>query len=771
MRLFTLALLFFGLFASAQTADDFVFTVDLTIRSSANYRFNFSTSNNISIDWGDGQQTNYTSGSNQSAAHSFASNGVYTVIVNGPLDSFEFYLNDPISITQWGNSIFQTMRNAFEYCQNLSINALDVPDLSQVTNMSFMFRFAINFDSDISNWDVSNVIDMTEMFKGAYSFNSDISSWDVSSVSEMNDMFQSARLFNQPLNSWDVSGARTLSGMFTGANNFNQPLHSWDVSNITWLSYLFFGASSFNQDLSSWDFNQNSNIRNFIHNSGLDVYNYDALLRKFVEIQVDNVDLGLTYLEYCDSFSRNQLINRGWTILNDSEAINCTDQTLTGSVKFDHDSNGCSASDFEANGLAIRVSNATDFYDFYTQNGIYNSNLRPGIYTVTPLIDSQRFNVSPTSANVNITSNGLITQDFCISTPLDFDAVDLTILPVNDARPGFDASYKLIYTNTGTITFSGTIELDFEDNYLDFMSANPAPNAILFRKLTWDFSNLNPFETQEIELNLNLNTPTDLVYPLNINDVLDFEARLSHNIPNNTPSDAIFSLEQIVVNSFDPNDKSCLQGETILPTMVGEYVHYRIRFENEGTASAVNVRIVDYIDTSKFDIATLTPLSGSHDYLATITEGNKVEFLFDNINLPFTAPASQGYVLFKIKTLDTLVLGDDFSNQAEIYFDFNFPIITNLETTAVAVPLSLNESNLFQASLFPNPAQNSISVKSNLEFHQYTIYNTLGAVVSEQKLESPSLSHHIQVNNLVSGLYFVELRGDQGSFVVKMIKE
>lgn len=114
------------------------------------------------------------------------------------------------------------------------------------------------------------------------------------------------------------------------------------------------------------------------------------------------------------------------------------------------------------------------------------------------------------------------------------------------------------------------------------------------------------------------------------------------------------------MNSYDPNDKTCLQGETILPTMVGEYVQYRIRFENEGTASAITVRIVDYIDTNKFDIATLIPLSASHDYTTTITEGNKVEFQFDNINLPFTAPASQGYVLFEIKTVDTLVLGDDF---------------------------------------------------------------------------------------------------------------
>ena len=40
----------------------------------------------------------------------------------------------------------------------------------------------INFNKDISNWNVSNVTDMTNMFKATTNFNQDISSWDVSNT-------------------------------------------------------------------------------------------------------------------------------------------------------------------------------------------------------------------------------------------------------------------------------------------------------------------------------------------------------------------------------------------------------------------------------------------------------------------------------------------------------------------------------------------------------------------------------------------------------------
>ena len=66
-------------------------------------------------------------------------------------------------------------------------------------------------------------------------------------------------------------------------------------------------------------------------------------------------------------------------------------------------------------------------------------------------------------------------------------------------------------------------------------------------------------------------------------------------------------------------------------------------------------------------------------------------FNFPNINLPDSnsnEPGSHGYVQFKIRAKNNIVIGDVLSNTANIYFDFNAPIITN--TTNNAVILNCN---------------------------------------------------------------------------------
>jgi uncharacterized repeat protein (TIGR01451 family) len=760
-----------------ETAADFVFTVD-DIRL---LDFEITTAGTVTIQWGDGSSDTYNNVTDQPISHSYSSQGSYTVIINNQLDSFNFSsFSKPLTIDQWGSTLWKTMYRAFFRCEDLNISAVDIPDLGQVTSLEQMFAGAVSFNSDLSDWDVSNVTDMSGMFYNVVfvgatsSFNQPLNNWNVSNVINMSQMFDNAESFNQPLSNWDVANVTNMQLMFLGARSFNQPLNNWNVSNVEFMNAMFSSANNFNQDLSSWNFNMNAELGAFVANSGLNVSNYDALLQRYVQLNLPYNAVGIfdpNSLEYCDNFSRDILIQNGWPISGDSQSSTCPANTLSGSIFYDFDLNGCDPSDLESQNVAITIIDGTNALTVYTYNGQYSVNLPDGTYTITPNINNALFTATPVNVNVTLSNAVTVTQDFCLTATSPINDLEITILPLEDARPGFDTNYKLIYKNKGTTILSGSVDFTYEDDFMDFLNSNPATTSSSVGMLSWDFIDLDPFETREMEFTMNMNTPTDPTFPLNSNDLLDFSATINPTTNDNTPLDNVFDLQQTVVNSYDPNDKTCLQGATILPTMVGEYVQYRIRFENEGTASAITVRIVDYIDTSKFDIATLTPLSASHDYTTTITEGNKVEFQFDNIMLPFTAPASQGYVLFKIKTVDTLVLGDDFSNQAEIYFDFNFPIITNLETTAVAVPLSLNENNLLEVRLFPNPAQNSVSVTSNLEFHQYTIYNTLGAVVSQQKLESPALSHHIQVNHLVSGLYFVEVKGDQGSFVVKMIKE
>ena len=45
---------------------------------------------------------------------------------------------------------------------------------------------------------MSNVTDMSKLFKDKETFNDDISGWDVSSVVDMHEMFDFAKSFNKP---------------------------------------------------------------------------------------------------------------------------------------------------------------------------------------------------------------------------------------------------------------------------------------------------------------------------------------------------------------------------------------------------------------------------------------------------------------------------------------------------------------------------------------------------------------------------------------------
>jgi len=193
-----------------------------------------------------------------------------------------------------------------------------------------------------------------------------------------------------------------------------------------------------------------------------------------------------------------------------------------------------------------------------------------------------------------------------------------------------------------------------------------------------------------------------------------------------------------------------------------------IRFENTGTFLAEKVVIEDFIDVAKFDFATLIPLHASHSYYTKIT-GNKVEFIFDNINLDFNDPNNDGYIAFKIKLLPTLTIGDTFSNSSNIYFDANPAIVTNTYTTTIVAALSNQSFNENEFIIYPNPAKEVLNIHSKniLEIQSVEIYNLLGQIV----LSVPNNTNAINVSSLKTGTYFIKINTDKGSINTKFIKE
>jgi hypothetical protein len=232
------------------------------------------------------------------------------------------------------------------------------------------------------------------------------------------------------------------------------------------------------------------------------------------------------------------------------------------------------------------------------------------------------------------------------------------------------------------------------------------------------------------------------------------------------------TLEQEVVNSFDPNDKRCLEGKTILPSMVGEYVHYMIRFENTGTASAVNIVVKDEIDTTRFDMSTFVPLGGSYDYyVRTVGDGNTVEFIHEDIFLDFDDATNDGYVLFKIKTLPTLIEGDTFSNDAEIFFDFNAPIITNDFLTTVNTTASIGSVEDISIKVYPNPTNGLINLTAFSGIKSVSVIDLQGRLLSKIEYISSDLNQNLDLSGNGSGVYFLKVESDAGFSVKKVVVE
>ena len=97
--------------------------------------------------------------------------------------------------------------------------------VSKSNTQSFDCReYGNDLHTPIGEWDVSEVTDMTDLFRNIRSFDADISKWDVSSVTNMQSMFDDAKSFNADISKWDVSSVTDMGKIFNGATSFSRTL-------------------------------------------------------------------------------------------------------------------------------------------------------------------------------------------------------------------------------------------------------------------------------------------------------------------------------------------------------------------------------------------------------------------------------------------------------------------------------------------------------------------------------------------------------------------
>lgn len=443
---------------------------------------------------------------------------------------------------------------------------------------------------------------------------------------------------------------------------------------------------------------------------------------------------------------------------------------LTGNLNLD---NGQGCSDPTATGFpntlvqAVQGSNSYGVlsddlgnYDLYVDTGATSTSV---VSNLPPY-----FSVLPASHSSNFTGYGTTeTVGFCIEPNSQVDDLNVTIIPISFAQPGETTVYKIVYENMGSTVLNGQVTFQYDDSKQNFVSATPTETSVTANILNFGFTSLLPLHSREILIEMLTGIPP----VVELGDVLTFTAAITPNTNDYTPNDNTFQLEQTVVSSFDPNDKQVLEGEEITIANAAEYLHYLIRFQNTGTASANNVVVTDTL-SEMLNWSSLRIISSSHEFRARVTNGNFVEFIFEGINLPYESadePGSHGYIAFKIKPETDIAVGDFITGKAAIYFDFNEPIITNTVSTEVVENLSLESFNLAEnIYLYPNPTHGILNISTGKDLQNVAVYSMTGKLLFQHTGNLKS----IDLQEFPRGVYFLKITSENGqAFTEKIVRK
>ena len=143
-----------------------------------------------------------------------------------------------------------------------------------------------------------------------------------------------------------------------------------------------------------------------------------------------------------------------------------------------------------------------------------------------------------------------------------------------------------------------------------------------------------------------------------------------------------------------------------------------------------------------------------------------MEFIFQNIMLD---TGGHGNVLLKVRSKSNLVTGDTVSKQANIFFDYNAPIQTNMENTTFQ---SLNTDDFDKdnsISIYPNPTNSIVNINSNNTIKSVKLYDVQGRLLHTKLINETTSS--IDISEKANGIYFLKIISDKGFKVEKIMKK
>ncbi|MBL7980590.1 MAG: T9SS type A sorting domain-containing protein [Flavobacteriales bacterium] len=434
--------------------------------------------------------------------------------------------------------------------------------------------------------------------------------------------------------------------------------------------------------------------------------------------------------------------------------------TVTGVTYRDANSNGVRDTGEEQVDVMLQVDPGAQFR--YAGQAPYSFCSSIGTYTISVPTPPVYHNAVPATRTYTVAAQGdqVTGMDFAFQPiPGMYDAA-VTLWGWNPWI-GNNTQLHIHYSNPGTEPIEASVLLTL-DPLLSYVSASTPATSVNGPLVTWDLGTLQPGSSGTINVTVFTSISATPNAPI-LNTVILATEESDVNAANNADD-----MHGIATTSFDPNDKAVdLVSITPEQVIAQQKLEYTIRFQNTGNAPAVNVVIKDSLDAD-WDLSTFEMIGATHPYSLTITNEVAI-WTFANIMLPDSATdplGSQGSFTYRMAARPTLQLGEQLTNRADIYFDYNEPVLTNTTVTTVELNTNISDGtrqNTFD--VFPNPSNGQLQLRYNaaaLGHAQLTVLDALGRMVYTSSITGLSQGRAVSLDlaGLHSGTYIARLTAD-----------
>jgi uncharacterized repeat protein (TIGR01451 family) len=312
---------------------------------------------------------------------------------------------------------------------------------------------------------------------------------------------------------------------------------------------------------------------------------------------------------------------------------------------------------------------------------------------------------APVSVTVPGGTGSIPPVSFAIQPQGTVNDAAVHLVAASQFRAGYDNTLYVNVKNAGTVAANGQLKLALNP-LLSVISATPAADEKIGDTLIWNYANLQPLKERKFQVDVK----TTVVPPgepvlVKAETINGADIDLANNVA---------VLDEQVVSSYDPNDKSVSATHVPVNEADGEELTYTVRFQNLGNIETDFITIRDTLSES-LDVASVRVLTASHPYEWHIEDGRVLVFRFNPLRL---APASednlrsQGFVQFAARLKPGLQVGAAIANTAHIYFDFNPAVVTNTVVTSIAVVATFEPSQrALPLDIFPNPASGRVTLR------------------------------------------------------------